>query len=442
MAVVSPGFQPKTRLQKMTILESGSEAFFYDADMEDVEKRGLPIVLAYNGMNHYCPALRINNEEFIRWQLQQVSKVSVTAVTLINEVDIKKVTKEQGKGLQDLEKQLRTTINLLKQDPEPETRGSRSLRTVLFSSPFAEDEDAATAPGPSAAPSSSAARPVGRKLKFCEVSGCLYQTFRSQDLKSHYWSVHNDDVRGVRIECTEGTCAKKDKETGVITGKKFSSKANLKKHTRTEHMQVYTYHCKTCGFHTEAKLLWEDHLLKHKKKKVKFTCKKCNKSFAGKANLKRHTVLQSCTLKKNFQCSLCGKWLKRKEGLLKHKSLFHDPDNPLLECTICEAKIAGAVNMSNHQALHRAGQVLAAARKSRALQEKRKKQSAARLAAIVKRGGIKKPAKKPLAPVKTAPSSSKGAEEEEETERPPMVQESVPAKLLPRRSARNKNKKP
>ena len=438
MVVVSPGVQPKTRLQRLTQMESGSECFFYDTDVRDVEKRAFPIVLVYNGKNHYCPAICINRAEFRRWQLQQVSKMSVATVTLVNEVDMQQLPQEKLKALQDLEKQLRTTITALKEDPEPAGRTSRSLRSVLIA--HTDEPAAPLAPGRPAPPPLAPARPVGRQLKYCDYPDCLYQTFRKADLEAHYWSKHDDDVKGIRIECMLEGCISED----GLTGKKMSTKNNLRLHKQHVHSGIYKFSCKVkdCGFQTEGKQLWEDHKEKHKKKKKskKPTCNKCQKQFASKTGLNRHINRGACQLKKNFHCGKCGRWFKQRTGLQAHKALFHNPDNPLPKCTICQQTIKPGQTMENHLLKHRAADVLKQAKESRAQKEQKKKDRAERLSAYIKKGGI--PKKKLLKPLPTDPSgkrsvdAEKRAEEEAEEDPQPMVQESVPAKLIPRRSGR------
>lgn len=428
----------------MLTTEAGSETVLFETDLPHVERKAIGVVLAYNGMNHYCPTLIINKDEFLRFQMRQLSSLCVATTTLATEINLQKIPKEKAASIRDLERQMRKTINDLKEDEEPETRTSRTLKSVLWAAPENIEPDVpAPVPGTSGE-SSSAPKPVGRKRLYCDIPECPYATNRKQDLREHMWSKHD---LGERIECLKEGCLKEDG-----TGKKMSSKKNLKTHDTTVHKKIWKFRCKVegCNFRTQSQALFKDHKnKKHAKKPKLYTCLHCKKDFRGKTNLRRHMNLKACKLLKNFECSKCSKWYKRREGLQRHKRMFHPVDEEedvRQTCSICNRKLSPG-SVDNHMALHRAAAVLARAKSSTLRKKQVKSAKQKSMADKIKKGGI--PKKSGLKPPKTDPGpdarkrAEKKAQEKKDTEaQRAMVQESVPPKILsPRRSGRKKDKK-
>ena len=72
---VGPGAEPTTLYSKLTMVELAYEARLYKGDFSNVDRPGVPIVLAHNSSNHYAPTVILNREEYAQWQLELVGKI-------------------------------------------------------------------------------------------------------------------------------------------------------------------------------------------------------------------------------------------------------------------------------------------------------------------------------------------------------------------------------
>ena len=57
-------------MQRMLVVSSGTRMVFYEQDLEDVYLQSIPIVLAYNKVNHYTATKLISQKEFQSWKIQ------------------------------------------------------------------------------------------------------------------------------------------------------------------------------------------------------------------------------------------------------------------------------------------------------------------------------------------------------------------------------------
>ena len=57
IVVVSPGPEPVTRSQRMTMIDSGHELKLHPDDFQNFERQSYPVVIAWNGHNHFCSNL-------------------------------------------------------------------------------------------------------------------------------------------------------------------------------------------------------------------------------------------------------------------------------------------------------------------------------------------------------------------------------------------------
>ena len=53
----------------MLVASSGTHMVFYEQDLEDVYLQSIPIVLAYNKVNHYTATKLISQQEFQSWKI-------------------------------------------------------------------------------------------------------------------------------------------------------------------------------------------------------------------------------------------------------------------------------------------------------------------------------------------------------------------------------------
>lgn len=100
----------------------------------------------------------------------------------------------------------------------------------------------------------------------------------------------------------------------------FISEKNLRRHTRTIHLQKRVYTCDQCGkssFHLSS---FRRHVQIHNGEK-KFKCELCFRTFLRKDKLKRHMFVHTGV--KNFACELCSNRYSRKDKLNQHIAKYH-----------------------------------------------------------------------------------------------------------------------
>ena len=91
------------------------------------------------------------------------------------------------------------------------------------------------------------------------------------------------------FKCTEST-----------RDKVFNEMKDWIKHMKDEH-KLEEYCCSVCGHRTKRKDKYEKHMLVHKKKKNKWKCTVCNKTFTHKCYLRRHEL--NHTNEKRYKCT-------------------------------------------------------------------------------------------------------------------------------------------
>ena len=143
-----------------------------------------------------------------------------------------------------------------------------------FSASPCQDEksteiEAATSSEPTQRPTSSSSRPG----KVFSCSRCSYETDRKNNLKRHITTMH-DPAPSV-LDCC---------------GTRFSTKGELREHTRAAHGAGYT--CWQCGHTFCRRALLHRHQSVHSGHKA-FSCSKCGYQSSHKSNMQRHMQVHS-----------------------------------------------------------------------------------------------------------------------------------------------------
>ena len=143
----------------------------------------------------------------------------------------------------------------------------------------------------------------------------------------------------------------------------FESKFNLKRHEKSQHLDV-KIPCPFC----DMKFTRSDNLKKHKRSNHKnhddhkgstYECNECKSKFSRKNHFERHLSITKqpcdlcsetfCTVRQiqqhklkhhsKFSCSLCMKSFPDKANLLKHNERSRDADNSMKNiCQNCDEK--------------------------------------------------------------------------------------------------------
>ena len=359
---MEPGIQPKTRLAKQTTLESGRETILYEEDLQNIDKKGWPIVVAYNGRDHYAPTLVINSETYGAWQLACVAKLSKATLQVVRDVDVNNIDDEKKDFLGDFQKTLRKAITMFAPSSDPIDTPTGGARSVYFGS---LPSSAPLVPDTSGEPSSSAvpavpAKVKGRKIRSC--AHCDYETDRSTDLRNHIAFVHGI---GVEHLCVEGICQTKNEGKGNI----FFNKRSLNQHIDNVHKGIYKFMCKEpdCKFRSNSQTPFTAHMAKkHGIGVEEHICEDCSKVFVSKLYLQKHQRSGMCKIPKNFQCEDCGKWFKTKEKLEEHEKVFHTQEIDKVICEECGKEYASEKGLQDHMIIHRGLEALQTSQRRRA----------------------------------------------------------------------------
>ncbi len=88
IAIVSPGPQLHTCNEADAITSSGFEVVYWPKDINEVQCKGILIVIVYNGVNHYCPTVLLSESELNAWVIRNLIKHLEKAAHKIINVDL------------------------------------------------------------------------------------------------------------------------------------------------------------------------------------------------------------------------------------------------------------------------------------------------------------------------------------------------------------------
>ena len=98
-----PGKQPKTRSEIASVIESGHEVIFYQEDLTNVYKQGIPIVNIYNSRDHYYPTSTLPPAEQNIWKIKQAAHYLDSSVELFSETDKNSLNTQEKNVIKALE---------------------------------------------------------------------------------------------------------------------------------------------------------------------------------------------------------------------------------------------------------------------------------------------------------------------------------------------------
>ena len=271
-----------------------------------------PIVIVYNGRDHFVPTRPISNIAFNTWKLKkQLGPILGAGLLVAKEIDRSTLDHTLLTSLNEVEacllKHLPTlspqaNYDYLTQAIDAPTRGPafdpEVGAGVISAPPASSVPSSGTTPstsGPSA--ESEPPPPVqkkGRKPHVCEVCG-ITKT-RKPDMDGHRWFYHQ---LGDPIQCNIAPCKQRN----------FSARSALKQHVDNIHNKKFRYVYRDCPYGSDSRDYYLTHRVKKHgmritssktKKPVIFTCPKCKKIFMGPSLLKRHTLRGLCMTRKRY----------------------------------------------------------------------------------------------------------------------------------------------
>ena len=362
----------------MTTIESAHETVLYESDLDHLDKEAWPIVVAYNGINHFVPSVIMSQQQHDAWKLSLVTKMSKVTLNLVKRMDPKSMKPRQGQQLSALETCLKKSITVF--EPVKPTGPVRS-DPVASTSEWSEGplySQAPDAPDPLSGPSLSedtevfteqtAITKVGKKYA-CAI--CGVKKSRKPDVVDH---ISHEHQIGPPIVCD-------------MCNRNFAAWKSVKAHKKRDHKGIYRYNCTTtkddgtaCGYKTDSKgdyyiHMSSKHKLSKRGRRMKKKCPKCGKSYTGAQRLDRHIKRDMCTRKKSFFCSFgkCTRGYKTKKALDYHMGIMHTHNIEKLKCTVvnCSTTVSTKAALHNHLQWHK-GKVLVARSKQAKLASERR----------------------------------------------------------------------
>ncbi|KAL1460865.1 hypothetical protein WDU94_012804 [Cyamophila willieti] len=210
---------------------------------------------------------------------------------------------------------------------------------------------------------------------------CSYckQTFsQKKNLSQHYRTVHGILLRSnviaeMKLECgitIDGVTSYKCPHCPSLFLRFFSLQKHLKSHSGvrpftctvcnksfalrehlTRHSNIHTgrgYQCNVCGRFMSDKTNLKVHMRNHTGEK-KYICEVCGKGFAQWSSHYYHMFTHSES--RNFRCSLCEKTFQTPAGLREHKRVHVTSDEKHI-CETCGNSFSSRKNLLSHVKIH------------------------------------------------------------------------------------------
>ena len=272
---------------------------FFEKDLEHIYLQSIPIVVAYNEVNHYTPTKLVSLKEFQSWKVQQCIQFAQGFVNSAAVVNKDFVSDEVSSRLESSVDSLNNLLSLYAMQGAqfasgepvgpilhvPDPPGQEPFLSGVPVTKKGKDKSTMTMattphpppppPPPTPTPTSSKPPTISKKKSLdCEV--CKQHFTRSNDLRDHKISAHK---MGNPFIC-------------LICAKTYTKQRNLNQHIKNKHQNTYRYTCskqqksgKQCKLQTDSKDVFITHNVKYHdvEPEMEFRCPKCQKNLMAKA---------------------------------------------------------------------------------------------------------------------------------------------------------------
>ena len=93
VCIVSKGAVPRTRKEQFTMVQSCHVSLIDEEDFQDIHKNAYPVVVCYNGRDHFTPMRPITQSKFLKWKLnKELGPIVSAALLVIEELDKPKLS--------------------------------------------------------------------------------------------------------------------------------------------------------------------------------------------------------------------------------------------------------------------------------------------------------------------------------------------------------------
>ena len=132
--------------------------------------------------------------------------------------------------------------------------------------------------------------------------------------------------------------------------KNFSTKANLRTHSKVSHQGEKRFKCEECGKAFSYRHVLTQHMAIHTGERA-FSCDQCEKKFPQPSTLRNHKVKHAGEEGKKFQCEQCEFKCFRPLGLKEHL-MTHNAELRPYPCKHCPSKYRNKRELRNHIKRH------------------------------------------------------------------------------------------
>ena len=282
ICLVNKGAIPHTRKEKPTMVQSCHVTLLNDADFnkETMHRNAYPLLLCYNGRDHFTPTKPTTDAEFYNWKLnRELGPIVSASLMVIEELDRHMLQPNILTAINQFEATIVQTLPIISPTANASHLRAVSVRNKQGAThrgaviePFGPPVPGTSTPQPPHPPSTATQEPIPpadvpegdepgdqpeqpvqkkKENKYvCHICG-LVRT-RKPDLTGHLQKVHGE---GEPIVCNRPPCK------GTY---RFSTKAALKKHVDGQHKKKWPYRCKDCYYGTHSKAYFVEHrITKH-----------------------------------------------------------------------------------------------------------------------------------------------------------------------------------
>ena len=83
--MVSTGRQPVGRIERITMVQSAYDVKLLEKDFRHIQKNNYPIVIVYNGRDHFVPTITTSEKDFLAWKIHHEFGSLLAATLLISQ---------------------------------------------------------------------------------------------------------------------------------------------------------------------------------------------------------------------------------------------------------------------------------------------------------------------------------------------------------------------
>ena len=116
---MAPGACPRNQLENMVIHESHHIVLINPKDFKNRPNNSYPVVLAYNGRDHFAPTRVCLTEEFQTEVRRQLCGLLSSTLICCNELDIETLPPEYVQPIEDIQHILQDNLPKLSQEGPP-----------------------------------------------------------------------------------------------------------------------------------------------------------------------------------------------------------------------------------------------------------------------------------------------------------------------------------